>query len=121
MKPDIHPKEYRKVIFKDLTSGDLFLISSTARTEKTIVHADGNTYPLVTMDVTSASHPFYTGEQRIVDTAGQVDRFMRRLQTSQGKQAEAARRRDEKTAPAPKKPSLLREIYGDEEETSDQA
>ena len=117
MKKGIHPKDYRPVVFKDLTSGDTFLIRSTIRTEKTVVWTDGNTYPLVSMDVTSASHPFYTGEQRIVDTAGQVDRFMRRLQTAQGKQADEVRRREEKNKPAPKKPSLLQEIYGDEEET----
>ena len=64
--------------------------------------------------VCSHCHPFYTGEQRIVDTAGQVDRFMKRLQTSQSQQAEAARRRDEKNQPPSKKPSLLQEIYGDE-------
>lgn len=115
MKKDIHPKDYRQVVFKDLTSGDTFLIRSTARTEKTVTWTDGNTYPLVSMDVTSASHPFYTGEQRIVDTAGQVDRFMRRLQNSQAQQAEVQRRRVEKAMPAPKKPSLLQEIYGDEE------
>lgn len=120
MKKDIHPKDFRPVVFRDLTSGDTFLIRSTARTDRTIVWTDGNTYPLVNVDVTSASHPFYTGEQRIVDTAGQVDRFMRRLQSSQSKQAEAARRRDEKNTPAPKKPSLLKEIYGDDE-SGDQA
>jgi len=66
------------------------------------------------VDICSHCHPFYTGEQRIVDTAGQVDRFMKRLQTSQSQQAEAARRRDERNQPPPKKPSLLQEIYGDE-------
>jgi large subunit ribosomal protein L31 len=68
------------------------------------------------VDICSKCHPFYTGEQRIVDTAGQVDRFMRRLQTSQSQQAAAARRREEQNKPVPKKPSLLRELYGDEEE-----
>lgn len=116
MKKDIHPKDYRPVVFKDLSSGDTFLVRSTIRTDKTIVWSDGNTYPLATVDVTSYSHPFYTGEQRIVDTAGQVDRFMRRLQNSQAQQAEAARRREEKSKPEPKKPSLLQEIYGEEEQ-----
>jgi large subunit ribosomal protein L31 len=69
------------------------------------------------VDVCAKCHPFYTGEQRIVDTAGQVDRFMRRLRTSQANQAEAARRREERNQPAPKKPSLLQEIYGDEDAT----
>ena len=69
------------------------------------------------VDVCAKCHPFYTGEQRIVDTAGQVDRFMRRLRTSQANQAEAARRREERNQPPPKKPSLLQEIYGDEDAT----
>lgn len=74
----------------------------------------GSTHEVIHTDVCSKCHPFYTGEQRIVDTAGQVDRFMKRLQSSQAQQADAARRRDEKNKPAPKKPSLLKEIYGDE-------
>ena len=74
-----------------------------------------STRPNLRVDLCNQCHPFYTGEQRIVDTAGQVDRFMRRLQTSQSQQAAAARRREEQNKPAPKKPSLLREIYGDEE------
>jgi large subunit ribosomal protein L31 len=67
------------------------------------------------VDVCSRCHPFYTGEQRIVDTAGQVDRFMRRLRNSQESQAEQARRREAKSVPAPKKPSLRKKIYGDGE------
>lgn len=66
------------------------------------------------VDICARCHPFYTGEQRIVDTAGQVDRFMRRLQSAQTQQAEAARRRDEKSKPEPKKQSLLKEIYGED-------
>ncbi len=76
-----------------------------------------STKPNLRVDICSNCHPFYTGEQRIVDTAGQVDRFMRRLQNAQTQQAEANRRRDEKNKPAPKKPSLLQEIYGDEEQS----
>jgi large subunit ribosomal protein L31 len=75
----------------------------------------GSTKANMRVDVCSRCHPFYTGEQRIVDTAGQVDRFMRRLRSSQEAQAEQARRREVKNQPAPKKPSLLQEIYGDEE------
>src|SRR5512138_1566283 len=88
--------------------------------QATVVCACGNTFKAgstkqnLRVDICSHCHPFYTGEQRIVDTAGQVDRFMRRLQTSQAQQAEAARRRDERNQPPPKKPSLLKEIYGDE-------
>ncbi len=89
--------------------------------ESTIICSCGNTWTTrstrksLRTDLCSNCHPFYTGEQRIVDTAGQVDRFMRRLQTSQQQQADAARRREEKNKPAPKKPSLLKEIYGEDE------
>jgi large subunit ribosomal protein L31 len=69
----------------------------------------------IRVDICANCHPFYTGEQRIVDTAGQVDRFMRRLQQAEAARTEAAKRRDERSKPAPKKPSLLQELYGDEE------
>lgn len=115
MKDGIHPKDYRPVVFKDASTDFTFLSRSTVKSDKTIVWEDGNTYPLVTMDVTSASHPFYTGEQRIVDTAGQVDRFMRRLQTAQSKQAADAARRQPK-AEAPKKRSLYQEVFGEDEQ-----
>lgn len=102
MKNDIHPKMYDSNIVCT-TCGTQWQISSTRQNMR--------------VDICSNCHPFYTGEQRIVDTAGQVDRFMRRLQTSQQAQASAARRREERNKPAPKKPSLLQEIYGDEEES----
>ncbi len=99
MKQNIHPKTF-----------DTTITCSTCGTAwPTLSTRQG-----LRVDICSRCHPFYTGEQRIVDTAGQVDRFMRRLQTSQTQQAEAARRREEKNKPAPKKPSLLKEIYGDE-------
>ena len=101
MKSDIHPKTFETVITCS-TCGTVWPTHSTRQGLR--------------VDICSTCHPFYTGEQRIVDTAGQVDRFMRRLQTSRSQQAEAARRKEEKTKPVPKKPSLLREIYGDETE-----
>ena len=101
MKPDIHPKNYETVI-TCATCGTAWPTRSTRQNLR--------------LDICSQCHPFYTGEQRIVDTAGQVDRFMRRLQTSQSQQAAAARRREEQNKPVPKKPSLLREIYGHETE-----
>ncbi len=100
MKADIHPKVYETVI-----------VCGTCGTQwPTISTRNG-----VRVEICSNCHPFYTGEQRIVDTAGQVDRFMRRLQATQAQQAEVARRREERNKPAPKKPSLLQEIYGDED------
>lgn len=77
MKQGIHP-EYRMVVFADQSSDFRFLTRSTAKTSETIRWEDGNTYPLVRVELTSASHPFYTGRQKIVDTAGRVERYKRR-------------------------------------------
>ena len=77
MKQDIHP-EYREVVFQDSTSGFAFLTRSTIETGETIEWEDGNTYPLAKVDISSASHPFFTGQMKIVDTAGRVERFERR-------------------------------------------
>ena len=71
MKTDIHPRE---VIFRDSITGSLIKIMSAAQTKETIEH-DGQEYPLVRADISSTSHPFYTGQQRIVDTAGRVEKF----------------------------------------------
>lgn len=78
MKADIHPKNYRMVIFKDNSSGERFLIGSTIKTTATDKWTDGNEYPLATVDVSSASHPFYTGQEKVMDTAGRVERFKAR-------------------------------------------
>ena len=77
MKKDIHP-EYRTVIFKDMTADYSFLGKSTARTRESVVWEDGQTYPLLKLEITSKSHPFYTGKQTFVDTAGRVDKFFSR-------------------------------------------
>jgi large subunit ribosomal protein L31 len=76
MKPDIHP-DYHQVVFKDATTGDAFLTRSTITSERTI-EFQGSTYPLVVVDISSASHPFWTGSRRHIDTAGQVEKFRRR-------------------------------------------
>ncbi|GAA1245227.1 type B 50S ribosomal protein L31 [Prauserella halophila] len=77
MKPDIHP-DYHPVVFHDANTGDRFLTRSTATSDRTTEWEDGDTYPLVTVDISSASHPFWTGTQRIMDSAGQVEKFRRR-------------------------------------------
>jgi len=77
MKPGIHP-EYHPVVFQDPAAGAAFLTRSTMRSDVTIEWEDGQTYPLVRVEISSASHPFYTGTMRIVDTAGRVERFERR-------------------------------------------
>ncbi len=77
MKKDIHP-QYREVVFQDIAADFAFLTRSTIKTKETITWTDGKEYPLVKVEVSSASHPFYTGKQKIVDTAGRVDRFRRK-------------------------------------------
>ncbi len=77
MRKDIHP-DYRLVAFKDIASGTVFLTKSTVETNKTMKHDDGNEYPLYELEISSASHPFFTGKQQLVDTAGRVERFKRK-------------------------------------------
>jgi large subunit ribosomal protein L31 len=84
MKEGIHP-EYRPVVFRDGSANFTFLSRSTIETDKTIEWEDGNTYPLVELDISSASHPFYTGRQRIVDTGGRVQRFENRRRGGQNR------------------------------------
>jgi large subunit ribosomal protein L31 len=81
MKAGIHP-EYKPVVFRDSGADFSILSRSTVETSRTIEWEDGNTYPLVELDVSSASHPFYTGKQRILDTGGRVQRFRNRQQRS---------------------------------------
>ncbi len=79
MKADIHP-DYRAVVFQDLSSDFAFLTRSTVKSKETIKWEDGNEYPLIKVEVSSASHPFYTGKHKLMDTGGRVDRFKRRYQ-----------------------------------------
>lgn len=76
MKPGIHP-EYREVVFQDAAGGLTFKTRSAVRTDKTIVF-EGKTYPLVSLEISSASHPFFTGTHRLIDSAGRVERFRRK-------------------------------------------
>ena len=77
MKKDIHPSDYRPVVFKDMSNDEIFISRSTVNSRETI-EVDGVTYPLVKLEITSKSHPFYTGKQTLVDTAGRVDKFRNR-------------------------------------------
>ncbi|MFC1418365.1 type B 50S ribosomal protein L31 [Streptacidiphilus cavernicola] len=77
MKPGIHP-EYRPVVFRDKVGELAFLTRSTIAGDQTVTWDDGNTYPVVDVEISSASHPFYTGSARVMDTAGRVERFQRR-------------------------------------------
>ncbi|MES1929084.1 50S ribosomal protein L31 [Salinisphaera dokdonensis CL-ES53] len=84
MQKDIHPN-YRPVVFKDMGGDFAFLTRSTIESNETIEWEDGNEYPLVKLEVTSATHPFYTGKQNIMDTTGKVERFNRRFGMMKGK------------------------------------
>lgn len=84
MKKGIHPENYRPVVFKDMSNGDMFLSKSTCKSNET-VEFEGETYPLVKLEISSTSHPFYTGKSKLVDTAGRVDRFMSRYAKSTSK------------------------------------
>lgn len=75
MKKDIHPKNYRLVVFKDMSIDYSFITRSTANTKDTIVWEDGKEYPMVKLEISNKSHPFFTGKMKLVDTAGRVDKF----------------------------------------------
>jgi large subunit ribosomal protein L31 len=75
MKKEIHPKNYRLVVFKDMSNEQMFMSRSTIATKDTIVWEDGQEYPLVKLEISSTSHPFYTGKMKLVDSAGRVDKF----------------------------------------------
>lgn len=79
MRQDIHPDSYRPVVFRDQAAGTAFLTRSTITTTRSIEWEDGRTYPLHDAEISSASHPFFTGKMKIVDTAGRVERFERRF------------------------------------------
>lgn len=85
MKKDIHPKDYRFVVFKDMSNDYAFLCKSTVQTKDTIQWEDGNEYPLVKLEISSASHPFFTGKVKLVDTAGRVDKFMNKYKAQMDK------------------------------------
>jgi len=87
MKKDIHPKEYRFVVFKDMSNEMAFLSKSTVRTKDTIVWEDGKEYPLMKLEISSTSHPFFTGKMKLVDTAGRVDKFMNKYKVHREKKS----------------------------------
>lgn len=102
MKKDLHPKNYRMVVFKDLNNGETFLTRSTVASEETIKHTDGNEYPLVTVHISSASHPFFTGQEKMIDIEGRVDRFKARKDAAEARKEAAMKKaskvRTKKTA-----------------------
>jgi large subunit ribosomal protein L31 len=78
MKKDIHPQSYRPVVFKDMSNEYMFLTRSTTASKETIVWEDGNEYPLIKVEISHMSHPFYTGKSVFVDTAGRIEKFKNR-------------------------------------------
>lgn len=90
MKSSIHPQNYRPVVFSDDAAGFAFLTQSTIATTDKIKWEDGNEYPLVKVPVSSASHPYFTGEEKIIDTEGRVDRFKSRFAAAEARKKELA-------------------------------
>ena len=76
MKKGIHPESYRLVVFKDMSNDTMVLTRSCANTKETVVYTDGNENPVVKLEISNTSHPFFTGKLKLVDTAGRVDKFM---------------------------------------------
>ncbi|MBA7585411.1 50S ribosomal protein L31 type B [subsurface metagenome] len=81
MKKGIHPKNYRLVVFKDMSNGVTFIIKSTIQSKDKIKMGDGKEYPLIKLEISNTSHPFYTGKIKLVDTAGRVDKYMSRYKS----------------------------------------
>lgn len=79
MKPEIHPKEYRFVVFKDISNDEMFVSRSTAASSETVMFTDGIEYPLVKLEISASSHPFFTGKMKFVDTAGRIDKFNKKF------------------------------------------
>lgn|SRR3989338_3156830 len=92
MKKEIHPENYRPVIFEDVTAGKRFLIGSTIQAEKSDKWDDGKEYPLFQVEISSASHPFYTGTAKTIDTAGRVERFKSRVAAAKTKQSKKSKK-----------------------------
>ncbi len=105
MKSSIHPTNYRPVVFSDDQAGFAFLTQSTAQTDDTIKWEDGNEYPLVKVHISSASHPFFTGEEKIIDTEGRVDRFKAKFAAAEARKEQLANKAKKKSAQAAKKAS----------------
>ena len=103
MKKNLHPTEYRPVVFSDEVAGFAFLTRSTADSKETIKWEDGNEYPLVKMHISSASHPFFTGEEKIIDTEGRVDRFKRAQEIAAARKEALANKAKKQAAEAAKK------------------
>ncbi len=102
-KKELQPKDYRYVVFSDETANFSFLTKSTAKSEDTIKWTDGKEYPLVKVQISSASHPFFTGEEKIIDTEGRVDRFKARAERAAAMKAALSNKAKKQAKEADKK------------------
>lgn len=108
MKKDLHPTDYRPVVFQDTSNGFAFLTRSTAQTQESIKWEDGNEYPLIKVHISSQSHPFFTGEEKIIDIEGRVDKFKARTEAAakaREAKAKAAEKATKKPASKKQKPA----------------
>lgn len=103
MKKDLHPTDYRPVVFQDDAAGFAFLTQSTAQTNETIKWEDGKEYPLIKVHISSASHPFFTGEEKIIDTEGRVDRFKAKFAAAEARKQALANKAKKQTVRNAKK------------------
>ncbi len=103
MKTNLHPTDYRPVVFSDDVAGFAFLTQSTAQTTDTISWEDGNDYPLIKVHISSASHPFFTGEEKIIDTEGRVDRYKAKFAAAETRKAALASKAKKAAAQKAKK------------------
>ena len=85
MKKDLHPGNYRMVVFKDMSNGHIFLSRSTAASKETIKWEDGKDYPVIKLEISNTSHPYFTGKMKLIDTAGRVDKFRTRYEKKEKK------------------------------------
>lgn len=103
MKTNLHPTDYRPVVFSDEVAGFAFLTQSTAQTNETVKWEDGNEYPLVKVHISSASHPFFTGEEKIIDTEGRVDRYKAKFAAAEARKTALASKAKKAAAQKAKK------------------
>ncbi len=106
MKTNLHPTEYRPVVFSDDVAGFAFLTQSTTQTTDTIKWEDGNEYPLVKIHISSASHPFFTGEEKIIDTEGRVDRYKAKFAAAESRKTALASKAKKAAAVKAKKANI---------------
>lgn len=112
MKTDIHPDNYQLVVFEDLNNGTRFLTKSTATSDESTKWEDGNEYPLIKVHITSASHPFYTGQEKLVDVEGRVDKFKARREAAEKAKAALKEKTPKREKPDDKKQPEVQKISG---------